>query len=536
LSPEQIRYNRLTDIACSNQDNIVDVLAHDRVVFNEERDVFVAEESWLNVDGRELYWQSHYTPLKFHDESVVLVVSTDISDRKKNEADIAYMAYHDPLTGLPNRLQLVERLENELHRAARHKYFGAVLFIDLDQFKYINDSLGHPVGDVVLKEVAHRLERSVREEDLVARLGGDEFVLVLTVLDTKFSESVKKASEIIDKVRSGLAVPITHDNMDLRVTCSVGAVMFPDGNVSVHELLRFADTAMYQVKEGGRNGIAFFNEAMAEQAKNQLLLEGELHKALAANQYELFYQAKVDVETGLLTGAEALLRWNHPERGYVSPGVFISVLESSGMIIEVGQWILEEACRSLLKWQSQGIWNDDMCLSINISPRQFRRSDFVNEVKNTLVEIPVHRGTLDIEITESVVIGNVEETIQTMEELALTGISFSLDDFGTGYSSISYLKRLPVSTLKIDQSFIRDISADRSDKVLVESMTNMGRLLGLKVVAEGVEEAEQLDLIREFGCDEYQGYYFSRPIPADEFCKLLSENSAKNGLKVPNVV
>ncbi len=535
LSPEQIRFNRLVDIASDAQDNILEVLGHDRVVFKEDRDVFVAEESWLSVEGRELFWQSHYTPLKFHDESVVLVVSTDISDRKKNEADIAYMAYHDPLTGLPNRLQLVERLENELHRAARHKYFGAVLFIDLDQFKYINDSLGHPVGDVVLKEVAHRLENSVREEDLVARLGGDEFVLVLTVLDTKFSESVKKASEIINKVRTELGAPIAQDNMDLRVTCSVGAVMFPDGNVTVHELLRFADTAMYQVKEGGRNGIAFFNEAMAEQAKNQLVLEAELHKALSADQYELFYQAKVDVQTGMLTGAEALLRWKHPERGYISPGIFISVLESSGMIIEVGQWILEEACRSLQKWQALGVWNDDMHLSINISPRQFRRSDFVNEVKKTLMDIPVHRGTLDIEITESVVIGNIEETISTMEELALEGISFSLDDFGTGYSSISYLKRLPVSTLKIDQSFIRDLGEDRSDKVLVESMSSMGRLLGLKVVAEGVEEQEQLELIRDFGCDEYQGYFFSRPIPADQFYKLLHENSLKQSLKASRV-
>jgi len=526
LTPEQLRYVRFREVVGKKSFAIEDILSRDQQVFDSNKDFFVAEERWFNNKNQALFWQSHYTLLNFHDEPVVLVVSTDISDRKKSEADIAFMAYHDSLTKLPNRIQLVERLENELHRAQRHHYCGAVLFIDLDQFKNINDSLGHPVGDVLLIEVARRLEETVREEDLVARLGGDEFVLVLTVLDSDMENAKSKAAEVGEKIRKCLSEPIFHDNLELRVTCSIGAVMFPDDGMSVHELLRFADTAMYQVKEGGRNAIAFFNETMADEVKSQLVLEGELHRAVEERQFELNYQPKVDVQTGMLTGAEALLRWRHPEKGMVSPGLFISALETSGLIVEVGQWIMEEACRKLQEWQRQGLWQAHMALSINISPRQFRRKEFINDIKSTLRDIPILPGTLDIEVTEGVVIGNIDETAATMQELRKIGLTFSLDDFGTGYSSISYLKRLPVSTLKIDQSFVRDIGIDRSDKVLVESMATMGRLLGLKVVAEGVEEQEQLDLIREFGCDQYQGYFFSKPIPAEEFKSLLKQSFA----------
>ena len=449
----------------------------------------------------------------------------NISDRKKSEADIAFMAYHDSLTKLPNRIQLVDHLEQELHRAQRHGYFGAVLFIDLDQFKNINDSLGHPVGDVLLIEIARRLEESIREEDLVARLGGDEFILVLTVLDTDVIVAKNKALEVGEKIRKCLCEPIFHDNMELRVTCSVGAAMFPEDGVSVHELLRFADTAMYQVKASGRNAIAFFSENMASSVRNQLILEGELHRAVEEHQFELMYQPKVDVQTGLLTGAEALLRWHHPERGIVSPVSFIGALESSGLIVELGRWILEEACQKLQLWQRLGLWHKGMRLRINISPRQFRHSEFVDEVKAILSQNPLLEDSLDMEVTESVVIGNIDETVAVMRDLRKAGLTFSLDDFGTGYSSISYLKRLPVSTLKIDKSFVRDIRIDRNDRVLVETMASMGRHLGLKVVAEGVEEKEQLQLVREFGCNEYQGFYYGQAIPAGDFEHSLENSS-----------
>ncbi|GLS27342.1 putative bifunctional diguanylate cyclase/phosphodiesterase [Marinibactrum halimedae] len=519
-----------SEVAGVNSAIVSDVYERDRMVIDTGIDQFVAEENWKAPDGRVLFLQSHYTPMDFRDQRVVLVVSTDITDRKTAEASMAHMAYHDALTGLPNRLQLVERLESEIHRAARHRYFGAVLFIDLDQFKNINDSLGHPAGDVVLKEISSRLLESVRDEDLVARLSGDEFVLVLTVLDSQMNDAALKASEIGEKVRQRIAEPIYHESMELRVTCSIGAVMFPEAGVTVHELLRFADTAMYQVKERGRDAIEFFNAHMAEQVHHQLLLEGQLHKALEESQFELVYQPKVSVKTGVLTGAEALLRWRHPTRGMVSPGEFIPILESSGLIIDVGQWILEEACRQLQYWQRQGYWHLNMQLSINISPRQFRREAFVDDVISTLRDVPIEKGSLDIEVTESVVIGNVDETVATMRKLVSSGITFSLDDFGTGYSSISYLKRLPVSTLKVDQSFVRDITEDRSDKVLVQTMATMGSLLGLKVVAEGVETEEQLMLIRDFGCHEYQGYFYSRPISADDFTHLLTESIASESV------
>lgn len=529
LSVDEVCNKQFSDIVHEDEIKLQDVAQHDRTVLEEGRNIFVAEECWVDSFGNPQVWQSHYVKLQYENQAVVLVVSSDISDRKKKDADIEFMSYHDPLTTLPNRVQLVDRLESEIHRASRHRYFGAVLFIDLDQFKNINDSLGHPVGDIVLKEVSRRLSGCVRDGDVVSRLGGDEFVAVLTVLDTGFAAAEKKAVKIGENIRAQISQPIFHKDLELRITASVGAVIFPDGNVSVHELLSYADTAMFQVKETGRDGIALFNETMAEYSRKLILLETQLHKALALEQFELFFQPKVDVVTGYLTGAEALLRWKHPELGYRSPGEFISILESSGLIVQVGQWILEEACRNLQNWQAESLWFPEMRLSVNISPRQFRRPSFVDDVKGVLQQIPIQPRTLDIEVTESVVIGNVDETVETMTILGEEGISFSLDDFGTGYSSISYLKRLPVSTLKIDQSFVRDISVDRSDKVLVQSMANMGKLLGLKVVAEGVEENDQLTIIREFGCDEYQGYFFSRPIPCADFVALLKQQLQQRG-------
>jgi diguanylate cyclase (GGDEF)-like protein len=432
-----------------------------------------------------------------------------------------YMAHHDALTGLPNRVQLVERLEHELRRAERHGYFGAVLFIDLDQFKTINDSLGHPVGDRVLEVVAARLQQSVREEDLVARLSGDEFVVVLTVLDQNIETAALRAGEISEKIRSIISQPYMYDSMELRVTCSVGVVVYPDKNNSVHELLRYADTAMYQVKEKGRDSIEFFNEEMADKVSRQLTMEGDLHRALEEGHFQLYYQPKIDIKTNSVVGAEALLRWHHPTKGMVSPVEFIPILETSGMIIEVGQWVLEDACKTLVKWHQAGLWQPGMRLSINISPRQFRRAAFVDDVIATLEKYRIPENSLDMEITEGIVIQRVDDAIATMTTLSERGISFSLDDFGTGYSSISYLKRLPVSTLKIDKGFVRDLIEDRNDRVLVETIITMGRLLDMELVAEGVESAEQLAILKSFECDYYQGYLSSQPVPIENFETIL---------------
>jgi diguanylate cyclase (GGDEF)-like protein/PAS domain S-box-containing protein len=501
--------------------DLEDILRLDQEVIKNGATLQAVEEVFKTQNGEQCYWQTHIMPLDFYDETVALVVSNDITERRLVQAKMEHMAYHDALTNLPNRVHLVERLEHEIRRAARHNYHGALLFIDLDQFKTINDSLGHPVGDIVLKEVANRLVEAVREEDLVARLSGDEFVVVLTVLDQDISSAALKAGEIGEKIRQSLSAPYSHDEMELRVTCSVGVVVYPDRDSTVHELLRYADTAMYQVKEKGRDAIEFFNEDMADKVSRQLVMEGDLHRALEREQFELHYQPKIDVASGRLVGAEALIRWQHPEKGTISPADFIPVLETSGLILEVGQWVLEQACRALQDWQQQGLWDEGMRLSVNISPRQFRRKGFAEGVGKTLQAIPIPPNSLDIEITEGVVIQNVDETINTMEVLTAQGVSFSLDDFGTGYSSISYLKRLPVAVLKIDQSFVRDLMDDHNDRVLVETMVTMGRLLGLEVVAEGVEHNRQLQLLKEYGCDYYQGYLCSPAVTAETFEGML---------------
>ena len=485
------------------------------------------EGYFTSAKGEKRYLQGHAKPIVMQGETLILMVANDITARKEAEEKMEYMAYHDALTNLPNRVHLVERLEHEIVRARRHQYYGAILFIDLDHFKNINDSLGHPVGDQLLKQVAQRLLNAVREEDLVARLSGDEFVVVLTVLDHDLDTAGLKAGEVAEKIRKSLSEPYPYKDIKLHVSCSIGIVVYSDNESSVHELLRFADTAMYQVKDKGRDAIEFFNLGMADKVSHQLQLEGELHKALADNQFELFFQPKVDVGSGQIVGAEALLRWQHPERGMISPGEFIPVLEASGLMMDVGRWIIEEGCRTLRTLDQKGLWSEGMRLSLNVSPRQFRGQTFVDDMARTLHEIAIPDNSLDLEITEGVVIQNVEETISTMTTLSSMGISFSLDDFGTGYSSISYLKRLPVSTLKIDYSFVRDIVEDRSDRVLVETIVTMGQLLDVNVVAEGVEEKSQLDILAAFGCNTYQGFYFSRPVPAKDFEALLERHQVE---------
>lgn len=506
-------------------DDVELTLQNDQRVIRQGIDVEINEEAFLTREGKKLYLQSHIMPLHYYDQTVALIVSVDITERKNAQAKMEHMAHHDALTNLPNRVQLVERLDLEIRRATRHGYCGAVLFIDLDQFKNINDSLGHPVGDKVLKEVAQRLVSSVREEDLVARLSGDEFVVVLTVLDKDLSTAALRAGEISEKIRRIISRPFHTDSLDLRISCSVGVVIYPDKNSSVHELLRFADTAMYQVKEKGRDAIEFFNEDMADKVSRQLVMEGDLHRALEGKQFALHYQPKVDMGTGTIVGAEALLRWHHPTKGLISPADFIPILETSGLILDVGQWVLETACETLVHWQEQGWWKPGMRLSINISPRQFRRAAFADDVLRTLKRYPIPENSLEMEVTEGIVIQQVDEAIVTMRRLAEQGISFSLDDFGTGYSSISYLKQLPVTVLKIDQSFVRDIVDDHNDRVLVETIITMGRLLDLDVVAEGVELEAQFDILQRYGCHYYQGFYFSPGVTLSAFDAMLAEHT-----------
>lgn len=525
-TPDQMRGSHFADFSKYFTTPPAKVVAMDAEVIASRESAQVWEENWLDKCGNVHKMHTYTMPMEFYDEVVALVVSSDITELKNTQKLMEHMAYHDALTDLPNRSYLLERLEQECQLAKKMQVFGALLFIDLDQFKNINDSLGHPVGDIVLRQVAKRLTSVTSGTDVVVRLGGDEFVVILTSLGAELPTSLLRAENIGERIRVAVANPHFHNELELHVTCSVGIVMFPEegatGNESeVHQLLQYADTAMYKVKEQGRNAIQFFNQYMADNARNVLVMEGDLHKALEKRRFSLNYQPRVDTYTSEIVGAEALLRWNHPERGMVSPVEFIPILEASGLIVEVGHWVILESVRQVKQWIDEGLWSDTMRLGVNISPRQFRSPNFFSEVMDLLKKYDFPPHFLEMEITEGIVIQNLEETVRTMQIFIDEGINFALDDFGTGYSSISYLKQLPVSILKIDQSFVRDLTLDRNDRVLVETISAMGNLLGLEVVAEGVETQDQLSLIKEYGCRYYQGYLCSRPLLAEKFKELL---------------
>ncbi|WP_045860477.1 putative bifunctional diguanylate cyclase/phosphodiesterase [Teredinibacter purpureus] len=522
-SPEAMRGSHISDFSEYFITDPLEVITLDTEVIKSRVSAQIWEEKWISNDSTEHSMHTHVMPMEFYDEVVALVVSSDITELKMAQAQMEHMAYHDALTDLPNRSYLVERLEEELRKSAKHHIYGALLFIDLDQFKYINDSLGHPAGDGVLKHVAERLMAIASDNDVVVRLGGDEFVVVLTDLGTDLPTAILRAEQIGERIRSYVSEPHFYNDLELHVTCSVGIVIYPEEDAGVHELLRYADTAMYQVKEQGRDAIQFFNKYMADNARNVLVMEGDLHRALETDAFNLYYQPRVDVETGAIVGAEALLRWMHPQRGMISPAEFIPILETSGLIVQVGMWVIERSLQQVKEWEHMGLWTKNMRLGVNISPRQFRSTQFVDDVTRILERENFAAEMLEMEITEGIVIHNLDETISTMATLQAQGINFALDDFGTGYSSISYLKKLPVAILKIDQSFVRDITEDRNDRVLVETISAMGNMLGLEVVAEGVETADQLDLIHQYGCAYYQGYLASRPVEPNKFELLLEK-------------
>jgi len=522
-TPDQMRGSHIGDFVSYFSTSPAEIVALDSEVIKTRRPAQIWEEKWIDKYGKAHQMHTYIMPMEFYDEVVALVVSSDITELKNTQRLMEHMAYHDALTDLPNRSYLLERLEEELVRAQRQETIGALLFIDLDQFKNINDSLGHPVGDVVLKRVAERLTDTTSENDVVVRLSGDEFVVILPRLGRQLSTAILTAEEVGERIKTAISDPYFHNDFELHVTCSVGIVMFPEEDAGVHELLQYADTAMYQVKDQGRNDIQFFNRYMADNARNVLVMEGDLHKALEANRFSLHFQPRADARTSEIVGAEALLRWHHPERGMVSPVEFIPILETSGLIVEVGQWVLRESIKQVKLWRDRGLWTPDMRLGVNISPRQFRSPNFVDDVIKLFKCENFPAELVEMEITEGIVIRNLDETISTMTTLKNAGINFALDDFGTGYSSISYLKQLPVSILKIDKSFVRDLTFDRNDRVLVETISAMGNMLELDVVAEGVETNEQLIYIQEYGCRYFQGHLCSRPVPPEEF-EMLLEN------------
>jgi len=441
-------------------------------------------------------------------------VSRDVTSRKQAEERIQYLATHDSLTGLPNRVMFGELLNHVLASARRNQRKFAVLFIDLDRFKFINDSLGHEAGDALLREVARRLKDSLRASDIVGRLGGDEFVMLLQDLHTS-----EQAGIIARKLLSAVIKPIELGAQECRVTASIGISVFPDDAPDEMSLMTHADLAMYHAKEEGKNNFQFYDGRLETMSLERLTLETQLRRAIERNELSLHYQAKLDLARNAIAGVEALLRWTSPELGAVSPAKFIPLAEESGLILSIGKWVLRSACAQCVQWQSAGL--PPVHVSVNLSPRQLSDPELVDAVRDVLAETGLKPDLLELEVTESSVMHNVERALEVLSALKRMGVRLAIDDFGTGYSSLAQLKRFPIDTLKVDRSFIRELPSDSEDKAIAEAIIAMGKTLNLTVVAEGVETREQQDFLRERACDQMQGFFFSRPVAADDFAELL---------------
>lgn len=445
---------------------------------------------------------------------------TDITQQKQAEEIIHNLAFFDPLTELPNRRLLQDRLEHTLATSARNERHGAILFMDLDNFKELNDTRGHGIGDLLLVEVAKRLQDCVREDDTVARLGGDEFVIVLNDLNGVSEMAAVQAEAIAEKMRDAVNQCVDLQGSEYHTSPSIGISMFKGDTVSMEELLKRADTAMYQAKQSGRNTIRFFDPETHAAMEARIALEKDLRSAVPENQFMLYYQMQVD-HIGNIIGAEALLRWQHPQRGMVSPMEFIPLAEETGLILSIGHWVLEAACAQLKIWESD-IHTCNLQVAINVSASQFHQVDFVDQIVDVVKTTAINPKRLKFELTESMMHENVEETIAKMHALKKIGIDFSMDDFGTGHSSLAYLSQLPLNQVKIDQSFVRNIGLKRSDAVIVQTIIGMANNLSMDVIAEGVETTRQRDFLERSGCFSFQGYLFGKPVPAEEFENALA--------------
>lgn len=479
-------------------------------------------EIWNRRKSGELFpCQLNITAVKDVNNTVTNYVASmiDISFSKAASDEIKLLAFYDSLTHLPNRRMLIERLTKALASSARSGQMGAILFLDIDHFKNINDTLGHDVGDVFLQEVAQRLVQCMRVGDTVARFGGDEYVVLIEGLD---KEALVAASEVEAcglKILHALSQIYHLGAHQHHSTASIGATLFNKNNTSIDELLKQADIAMYEAKNSGRNTIRFFDPKMQFAITARTELEHELREAVKQHQFKLYYQLQVDGNNQVL-GAEVLLRWLHPQRGMISPVEFIPLAEETGLILEIGEWVLDTTCAKLKVWGQDPNWSQ-LKLSVNVSAKQFHQSNFVQQVESIISRHCINPALLNLELTESMLLGDTEGTITSMNHFKTLGVNFELDDFGTGYSSLQYLKKLPLYQLKIDQSFVRDITVDANDRALVATIITLAHSLGLKVIAEGVETPEQLQFLKNNDCDHYQGYYFSKPLPIEEFEALL---------------
>jgi len=492
----------------------------DKLVMEQGSAKLGYEEIQDRADRGRVWLRTSKLPLWDREGKVIGVIGTyeDITARKLAEERVQYLAYYDALTGLPNRTLLQDRLAKALAGARRRKDKVAILFLDLDRFKDINDSLGHSVADLLLQEVAERLKTWAREQDTVARVGGDEFLIVLTGL-----KDVADAAVATERIVNLMTAEFVVQGHSLSIGCSVGISIFPEHGADGETLIKNADAAMYSAKDNGRNNFRFFTADMNAQVVERLTLENSLRLALDKKELFLVYQPQMDIATGRITGLEALLRWQHPDLGLVPPDKFIRIAENSGLILPIGEWVVRTACRQARKWQDEGL--PAVSVAVNVSAIQFRQDGFCELIRRVLHETGLAPQYLELELTESLLLANANLMLSVVQELKAIGVTLAIDDFGTGYSSFSYLRQFRVSKLKIDRVFIRDVAVNPDDAAIASAIISMAKSLHLKVIAEGVEDEAQMSFLRAHQCDEIQGYYFSKPLAVDKVADKLRPHS-----------
>jgi diguanylate cyclase (GGDEF)-like protein len=458
-------------------------------------------------------WQHEFT-LRRHVDSLEQVIEDRTRGLEAANRQLRHLATHDALTGLPNRILLEDRMSQAIAHATRDGHTFAVAIFDLDRFKVINDSFGHAIGDELLKEVARRLQGIARSIDTVVRLGGDEFVMIIDHL-----AQAKDAQTVAQRAIGALGQALHIGDKDITSSASVGIALFPQDGNSVEKLMAHADAAMYFVKQHGRNNVQYFEPGMDADTQDRGRLENDLQQALGLGQFELYYQPKVDAQSGEINGAEALIRWRHPVRGLVSPATFIPLAEESGLMESIGNWVIQEACRQAGAWQREGL--TPTRVAVNLSACQFRNGNLLTTIRRALKDARLDPNYLEVEVTESALMHDPEASVNILNQLSKMGVLVSVDDFGTGYSSMSYLQRFPIDKLKIDRAFINEVTSSNNDASIVSAIVSLGHTLKLKVIAEGVETPEQLEFLQMVGCDQYQGYHYSAAMPADEFAQLI---------------
>jgi len=493
----------------------------ERVMGDNRTEHLPSDSMLVRRDDTEVPIEDSVSPIRNREREVIgaVIVFRDVSAARAMSEQIAHSAEHDFLTGLPNRLLLNDRVSQAIALGQRHSYQVAVLFLDLDGFKHINDSLGHAIGDKLLQSISERLVECIRAVDTVSRQGGDEFVMLLPAVENA-QDAALAARRMLEAISEAHSI----DNHELHVTASIGISVYPEDGLDVETLIQNADTAMYQAKENGRQSYQFFEAAMNVRAVERQSIEESLRRALERNEFALHYQPKINLRTRAITGAEALIRWTHPTRGAVSPAQFIPVAEDCGLILPIGEWVLREACTQAQAWVDAGL--PEISMAVNVSAIQFQQEGFLQGVFDTLEETGFDPTCLEVEVTESALMKRAEITAVVLQMLRGGGVKVAIDDFGTGYSSLSYLRKFPLDALKIDQSFVRQITTTPDETTIVSAIISMAQSLKLRIVAEGVETAEELAFLEAHECEEAQGYYFSRPVPAAQFAALLANQQA----------